>query len=78
MKLIETQSAMASANPVDRNDPDAIRAQFVGAPPAEYDTKHSDYEPSGELMSGEYGSARPAERGNPGGCGILPLIENFL
>jgi len=75
MKLIEMQSARAVDNPVDRNDPNAIRAQFVGAPPAELDTKHPDYEPSGEMMPGEFGFARPDN--NPEGLWYFTSDRGF-
>ncbi len=64
MKLFEIQSAKAVDNPVDPKDPNAIRAQFIGTPPAELDTRHPDYKPSGELMPGEYGYARPLDDPN--------------
>ena len=67
MKLIEIQEAKVSHDPVDPKDPEAIRAQFVGTPPAEFETRHPDYKPSGELMPGEHGHAKPTAGGDPRG-----------
>jgi len=65
MKLTETQDAQASKVTVRKDDPDAIRVKFTGFPPGELDSRHKDFEPSGELMPGEYGMAKPAMADQP-------------
>jgi hypothetical protein len=75
MKLIEMFPGEAENNPVDPKDPKAIRAQFIGTPPAELDTRHPDYEPSGKLMPGEYGHAKPVE--NPKGPWYFTSDKGF-
>jgi len=65
MKLTETQIAMEATESVDRKDPDAIRARFVGTPPGTHDPKHPENKPTGELMPGEYGYARPVNKAHP-------------
>ena len=62
MRLFETQDAEVTKVTVDKNDPDAVRVVFTGFPPSAegLDTRHKDYKPSGELMPGEWGVAKPA------------------
>lgn len=45
--------------PVSPDDPDAVRARYTGMEPGKYDVKHPKYEPSGELLKGETGYAKP-------------------
>jgi len=66
MKLTETMLAEASTETVSKDDPNAIPVTYVGVPPGTHDPKHPENKPTGDLMPGESGMARPIHPEHPG------------
>lgn len=68
MRLAETQEAEVSKVVVHKDDPEAIRVMYVGMEPNMdgLDAKHPDYKPTGELLRGDMGWAKPIHAEHPG------------
>lgn len=77
MKLIETQVPMEATEEVHKDDPDAIRVQFVGLPPGTHDPKHPENKPTGDLMPGEFGIAKPVRDDHPGFVWLFTSDRGF-
>jgi hypothetical protein len=67
MNLTEMAGGTTSTVVIHKDDPDAVRVKFVGFPPGKHDSRHPEFEPSGDLMPGEMGYGKPARPGQVNG-----------